>query len=467
MATVSPLLQRGFNSPFAGVAQQYGVNANLLGYKPQATQPGQQQRPRAQVFTPGATVSPSLATTRSNLPADAQVKAQVLSGLPLGNFTRATEGASRILDARSRVQDAANSFNGITNAITGVRFAKDVATGTGGKLINTIAGKLPGVTSGAPLPAGVHGPVQPAGILQGTSFSAAGILAGAGLGFTVGSLNPLAEKELGSQVGGTIGGAAGSVFGPVGSLVGGFLGSTIGGFFGGTPHPEASFGLTIDQAGGFKEKQGPVFLSKHIGTEYAQGLQSDFTGFTTSLSSDIGLKFKDTFTVHGGVNTEGGFTEIATKDTREKPLGRIYFDEKKGDEASKALAKVSLELIDTSAIKNAKLVGEIEELKKTSVTMQEVYNRLSKYSVTTSGGDPVDIEAVIGPKIGSIKKVNTKTAIAQKQFEDYLEKAKEGKVGRASTILTGPQGVTEPAPLFKRRLIGGIPDESETDLLGV
>ncbi len=140
----------------------------------------------------------------------------------------------------------------------------------------------------------------------GSSASLSGILGGAGIGATVGTLNPFAKNRTGSQIGGTIGGAIGTAFGPIGTFVGSALGSLVGGALGKTDAPvhASQFSGTIG-AGGIENFN---FAGKRAGPETANQVSNLFGDYAKELQQSTGIDLTGK-AIQGGFNDRfgGGF----------------------------------------------------------------------------------------------------------------------------------------------------------------
>lgn len=337
--------------------------------------------------------------------------------------------------ASSAAVAAGNKSSAGTSDIFSI--GKSIAN-VGGSAVNSAAANIaPGLFGqGAPIAGGV-GPSAP-GAITSAGGSAAGILAGAGIGFGIGSFNPFAQNQKNSQIGGTVGGIAGSFIPGVGtalgSIIGGTLGSLLGGFLGSRPHPASHFMAGIGDGG---ELTGVGFGNKHIGADFAQGVAGDVGNYFQTLAAGTGLDFSGG-KIYGGIDDGRQFvrTDYATSKIAYGEAGdtRFTFDAKKPETVVKAYQDLAVETLRRTGRYSAEAEAKVRSFdpnapKPPAPTTSATSNTESqKQSVTPSYNAP----AVQAAGTAAVK-------------------ASQSTYGRAKTILTD-EDTESPAPgVFRKR----------------
>ena len=323
---------------------------------------------------------------------------------------------------------------------------------------------------GATLPPGVHGPVQPAGLISGTGTTLSGAIGGAGIGYTIGNVYAglTGAKPVGSSVGGTIGGIAGSFLPiPGGTIIGSVIGSAIGGLFGGSNPTSASESLTIIGAAG--EIRHTSIGTKRADAKYAEAVQGEVVNFTGSLGQ-LGVRFLEGRGLRAGYNKNqgGGFVEY------EDQSGRYNYDINDQGAASSNLAKLVVGAVNVDAIENEGLREGLRNYSVGNKTMAQVYEDIRNMAgpQTNKAGEPLDPRPL---DVAAKDRIKRKTQTAKQQMDEFLKEVKEGTVGKAELITTSPLGILEDIPGIKRKLSSGTPlgsfgideDNADNNILGV
>lgn len=207
-------------------------------------------------------------------------------------------------------------------------------------------------------------------MLQG--FTPGNALAGFAGGF-------LANKVFGGGVGTSVGSAAGgiagsaaagllSLAGPAGwalAALGAFAGGGIGSLFGpGRAHPASTFSSGIGKSNALN----PIFKSKHMDDQFAQGIagyaQSILGGFSAGGMSLTGN------TISGGVDDGKGFLKIADQIVSK-------FDPNDENSIAAALKDFSVELAKSSDVINNDVVTALQNLSTEGKTLEEVINDIN------------------------------------------------------------------------------------------
>lgn len=211
-------------------------------------------------------------------------------------------------------------------------------------------------TNGAPI-GDIIGPTQ-----GGVSLS--GALGAAGIGATIGAINPFAKNKTGSEVGGAAGSLAGEFIGDslgvpiLGKFVGGAIGSALGGMFGPGKSTVAS-----EFSGSLSDKSGNLnnlsFASEGGNTDLAKGVSSQVQS-VTSLLAKHGIDTSG-IQVHGGSNTKqagGGF---------------IDFGDGKASPAQMAANRITFNANDPNSINQAvtQFGNSVLKMKGLNTTMQD------------------------------------------------------------------------------------------------
>lgn len=300
------------------------------------------------------------------------------------------------------------------------------------------------------------------------TVSLSGTLTGAGAGYTIGNLIGAFTdlNQQGASIGGAIGGAAGGsgiaasigiAGGPVGIAVGSLVGSVLGGFFGPEPSQNASNFFGVLQSGGsFEEFRS---ASDNIDTTRGQSVGDSFAQFTSAFANATGADFENAH-VFGGYNDKynnGYFIRTATF-TGDGVLGEAgegqnlerRFNPQDSGSVVSAFAEVTDRLLRDSG-RNQTLVQRIDALKAQGFSTTEAINNLFETGVANTI-DQQTIEETSLPTTPK-ERITRKVAVAQKQFNDFIDRVEKKKAGRASTILTGPRGLLdEPAEIFRPQL---------------
>lgn len=230
---------------------------------------------------------------------------------------------------------------------------------------------------------GMAGVVVPGSTTAG-SISAAplsGVLAGAGIGGLVGSINPLAGGTTAGSVGGMAGGmiAAGAGFGPIGMAVGGFLGSSLGGVFGKKkPGVKASeFQTTAGEGNDFLKNTG--YGSKRADKSQAEQVHGDFTGYLSDISTKYGVDFNGSV-FRGGYNDlhNGGWFLTAKKDAaggsieQDGKSWQNYNFDPNGKDKYKTYAQVAGQLLAAQGKLTPELANQLIEDAKEKMAAEQL-----------------------------------------------------------------------------------------------
>lgn len=362
--------------------------------------------------------------------------------------------ASRALGQQDAFAGARAQFGLLDAAKTGLdiaQFGKGFVGTTANSLAASVAPSVFG--TGAPA-AGVIGPTQ-LGSATAAGFGVGAALSGAGIGYAVGTFNPLVQKQAGGQIGGTIGGAIGSIWGPIGTVVGSFLGSTIGGLFGpGRAHPAATFGTLVDDKGDFTTLG---YMSKHTDTAYAQAVAGEAQAFSKGLG-ELGYGFNQVG-FHGGVDDGKGLAILSTSTNARDKV--INFDANDARAASNAFAQVVLSGVALDKAPQA-LRDAVAGLNTTGKTAQEILTEL-KGKVGAPGGLTPEGKAAILPDPAARDNVTSLTATKQLQLDTFIAKVKAGQTGVKATIATGPQGDLSAVTGKRKRLVSLLKEDDSNN----
>jgi hypothetical protein len=364
-----------------------------------------------------------------------------------------TQGFIEAKGAISTLQAAKASLSFVkfagSGAFEGVSAAIDNAAS---RALPSLFG-APGVR-GAPvgnLPFLPEGTTAFQGSTTGATFT--GVLAGAGTGFTIGSLVGTFTdlKTKGSQIGGTVGGIAGSVVPVIGTVAGSIVGSVIGGFFGPDAPVQASeFFATFGEKG---KLQDITLGEKTIGTQRGRTVGLGFGEFVETINKEIGADLSNTF-AFGGFNDKqhGGF--FVQAQGSEGIIGeKQTFEAGEEADVESAFFNVVDTLIRQNEETNAQIIARVDSLKAEGLSSQEAISQIYKDKIDQAAIDSTELIDTVGKT--PEQRVETRVINSANQIDSYLEKVKKRTAGRAATIKTGPRGLLEETPVFKKQL-GGV-----------
>lgn len=407
-------------------SNKYGIGGGFL-YPQQVAAPGGnlQQRIYADSFVSASPAAAAFGAT----PAD-------------GHFSTNLARGSRGIAQSGPLGTVAT----LMDVKTGLDVARLAGSTALSGVVNKTAGTLAPSIFGTGAPAGgVVGPNLP-GAATSAGYSASGLLGGAGIGYTVGSLNPLAQKETGSQIGGAIGGALGSFGGGIGVALGSFIGSTIGGFFGkGKASPASTSGINFDAAGNYRNEG---VLSSKMGTEVGQAFLDEHKALLQGVIGAGGKIVADASFVGGFDKT--GF--VMNRHTPQESSFRLEFDINDASAASNAVVQNVFGQIDYAAIENRAFAESLQKIDITGKTVTQVLQDIK--AIKPAASAPAAAPATPAYAPSPVQKLQEKVNVAKSQMEDFLDRVRKKAVGKASTILTGPLGLEEEENIGRIQLGG-------------